>query len=72
MIIRDAVWSPTDDEQAQNRLLRKGLSEKSQCARKVCTIRPAPFYNTSTQQYYCGGCSRKINDAAGQELCKKE
>ena len=46
-----------------------------ECARSACKSKRAKFYNSSTRQYYCGGCARKINYWSvrdhGVELCRK-
>ena len=76
IVFSDSVWEPSDDEQSQNRLLRKGLSAKSQCNRTVCTTTPAPYLNYSTKRYYCEGCAKVINRFSmwdhGVILCKLE
>jgi hypothetical protein len=43
------------------------MSEKV-CHRKVCN-NPATCWNTSTREYYCIPCARKINQAAGKDIC---
>lgn len=38
------------------------------CYRKVCKNN-ANCYNSSTKEYYCIPCARKINEYAGKEIC---
>jgi len=36
----------------------------NECNRGACDSKRAYWWNTSTRAYYCGGCARRINDAA--------